>query len=426
MVAELVPPPPPLVGCLDALDAVLDDMPTSAYADLDPATLRHAVDRLRRLKARITGQELAAVRALDTGSDDQTRTGEMLARGFGRDKRDADRSVRVANHLSAAPATEDALAAGELAESQAAVIAGTMAGLPDDVTPQQRHACEKSLIADAKRFPIKDLRQRALRISDTFKEPADAAADEDEALKARERRAWARTEAWLVDDHDGTWRFGGRLPALHGEMLKSALDAIAAPRRRHLTPEQERDQDQLTYPQRVGRAFAHLIERLPTDKLPTTGGTPAVITVNIDLQDLRNKVGAATLTTGTRVSSGELRRLACNHAILPMVFNGTTLPLDMGRAKRLFTPAQRIAIANRDLGCTAPGCEAPPGWCEAHHWQDDWANGATTNINDGTLLCSRHHHQAHHDNWQFRKAPDGIIEIRKPHGLWQRNHRWRP
>jgi hypothetical protein len=426
VVAELVPPPPPLVGCLDALDDVLNEMPIDAYADLDPATLRLAVERLRRLKARVTAQEMAAVRALDAGLGDKARTGEMLARGFGRDQCEANRTVRVAKSLLAAPRTEDALASGELAETQAAVIAGAIANLPGTVTPQQRQACEASLIADAKRFPIKDLRQRALRISDAFREPAEAAADEDEALRLRERKAWARTQMWLADDADGTWRFGGRLPALHAEMLKSALDAIAAPRRRHLTTDQERDQDELTYPQRMARAFATLIERLPTDKLPTTGGTPAVITVNIDLDDLKKRVGAATLTTGTRISSGELRRLACNHGILPMVFDGKPLPLDMGRAKRLFTPAQRIAIANRDLGCITPGCEAPPGWCEGHHWRQDWANGATTNIGDGALMCSRHHHQAHDENWQFRQAHDGIIEIRKPGGLWQRNHRWRP
>ncbi|WP_332662314.1 HNH endonuclease signature motif containing protein [Aeromicrobium sp.] len=426
MVAELVPSPPPVVACLDALDEVLDSMSTDAYALLDPGLQRTAAERLRRIKARVTGQELAAIRALDAGLGDKTRTGEVLARGFGRDKHEADRSVRVAKALSAAPRTEDALASGELAETQAAVIAGAMDGLPDTVTPDQRDACETTLIADAKRFPIKDLRQRALRVTDVFKEPAEAAADEDEALRLRERSAWARTEMWMADDKDGTWRFGGRLPALQAEMLKSALDAIAAPRRRHLTAEQERDQDQLTYPQRMGRAFAALIERLPTDKLPTAGGTPAVITVNIDLDDLRRKVGAATLTTGTRISSGELRRLACTQGMLPMVFNGASLPLDMGRSKRLFTPAQRIAIANRDLGCVTPGCEAPPGWCEGHHWRQDWAHGATTNIDDGALLCSLHHHQAHDQDWQFRLAADGIIEVKKPRGLWQRNHRWRP
>jgi hypothetical protein len=97
MVAELVPSPPPLVGCLDALDEVLDSMATDGYADLDPTLQRHAVERLRRLKARVTAQEMAAVRALDAGLGDKARTGEMLARGFGRDQYEANRTVRVAD-----------------------------------------------------------------------------------------------------------------------------------------------------------------------------------------------------------------------------------------------------------------------------------------------------------------------------------------
>ncbi|MEV7396994.1 DUF222 domain-containing protein [Aeromicrobium sp. NPDC092404] len=426
MVAELVPQPPPLVGCLDVLEEVLDSMAVDAYASLDPVLRRSAAERLRRLKARITAHELAAVRALDAGLGDRARTGDLLARGFGRDTYEANRTVRVAKTLSSAPRTEDALAAGDLAEPQAAVIAGAMDNLPDDVTPAQRDACETTLIADAKRFPIKDLRQRALRITDVFKPPAEAAVDEDQALRLRERRAWGRTEMWMVDDHDGTWRFAGRLPSLQAEMLKTSLDAIAAPRRRHLTAEQEREQDELTYTQRMGRAFAHLVEHLPVDQLPTTGGTPALVTVNIDLEDLKSQAAAATLTTGTRISHTELRRIACNQGILPMVLNGAPLPIDMGRSKRLFTPAQRIAIANRDHGCVAPGCEAPPGWCEAHHWRTDWAHGGTTNINDGTLLCSRHHHQAHNEAWQFRQHTDGHIQTKTPHGIWQTNHRWRP
>ncbi len=103
MVAELVPSPPPLVGCLDALDEVLDSMPTEAYAWLDPALQRHAAERLRRIKARVAAQELAAVRALDAGLGDKARTGDLLARGFGRDTWEANRTVRVAKTLSSAP-----------------------------------------------------------------------------------------------------------------------------------------------------------------------------------------------------------------------------------------------------------------------------------------------------------------------------------
>jgi hypothetical protein len=378
MVAELIPMPPKAVACLDALEAVIDSMSLDAYADLDARTVRSVVDRIRRAKARLGAHELAAVRELDTSRGENGRTGEELARSFGRDQSEGNRTVRNAKVMSSARKTENALAAGELAETQAAVIAGAMAGLGDDVSAEQRDACEESLIEDAKKLPI------------------------------------------------GTWRFGGRIPSMHAEILKQALDAYAAPRRRHLSPEQERHQDQLTYGQRLGRAFCALIEHLPVDQMPRSGGTPATVTVSVDLDDLKTKVGAATLSTGTRISSGELRRLACSQGILPMVFNGASVPLDMGRSRRLFTPYQRMCQDQRDLGCVVPGCEAPPGWCEGHHWKQDWADGGTTDVNDGCLVCPFHHHQAHEQDWSFRLAPDGVIEVRRPGGIWQRNHRWRP
>ncbi|MET0931195.1 MAG: DUF222 domain-containing protein [Aeromicrobium sp.] len=426
MVAELVPTPPHAVACLDALEAVIDSMSLDAYADLDPTTLRSVVDRTRRAKARLGAHELAAVRELDASRGGKARTGDELARSFGKDQAEGSRTVRTAKALGGAHKTEEALAAGELAEPQAAIIAGAVSGLGDDVTAEQRDACEEALIAAAKKLPIKDLRQRALRATDAFKPKEEAAHDEDEALKARERRARQRTEMWMHDNGDGTWRFGGRIPDLHAHLFKQALDAYAAPRRRHLTAEQEHEQEGLTYGQRMGRALCSLIEHLPIDQMPRSGGTPATVTVIIDLLDLQKKVGAATLSTGARISNGELRRLACTQGILPMVFGEASVPLEMGRSRRLFTAHQRMCIDRRDLGCVTPGCEKPPGWCEGHHWKDDWANGATTNVDDGALLCSMHHHEAHEQSWSFRLALDGIIEVRRPGGIWKRNHRWRP
>jgi hypothetical protein len=426
MVAELVSDPPGAVACLDALDEVIDSMSLDAYADLDVRTQQLVVNRIRRAKARLGAHELAAVRELNASRGDRGRTGNAMAGSYGNDPGEASRAVRNANAMAGARKTEKALAAGELAENQAAVIAGAVAGLDDTVTEQQRDTCEEALIADAKRLPLKDLRRRALRAGDAFKPREEAARDEDEALKARERRARERTEMWLHDDGDGTWRFGGRIPDLHADLLKQALDAYAAPRRRHLEPHEQAAQDELTYSQRLGRAFCSLIEHLPVDQIPRSGGTPATVAVTIDFEDLKKKVGAAMLSTGTRISSAELRRLACTQGILPMVFNGGSVPLDMGRSKRLFTPHQRMCIDQRDLGCVTPRCDKPPGWSEGHHWKEDWVDGATTNVDDGALLCPYHHHQAHEQNWSFRLALDGVIEVKKPGGVWERNHRFRP
>jgi hypothetical protein len=130
------------------------------------------------------------------------------------------------------------------------------------------------------------------------------------------------------------------------------------------------------------------------------------------------------LATGERLSASEVRRLACTAAILPRVLDGTSQVLDQGRTKRLFTTAQRHTLADRDLGCTYPGCDRPPSWTEAHHldhWERD--NGPTT-LNNAALLCAKHHHHIHTENIPGR-VHDNRVEFQL-NGIWQTNHRWRP
>ena len=86
---------------------------------------------------------------------------------------------------------------------------------------------------------------------------------------------------------------------------------------------------------------------------------------------------AASLDTGDDLSAGEARRLACRAAIIPAVLDGASQVLDLGRKRRFHTEPQRIALAHRDRGCTALGCDAPPGLCHAHHDQP-WSRGGNT------------------------------------------------
>jgi hypothetical protein len=58
------------------------------------------------------------------------------------------------------------------------------------------------------------------------------------------------------------------------------------------------------------------------------------------------------------------------------------------------TAALWRALVVRDGGCTHPGCDRPPGWCEAHHIEH-WADGGTTTLDNLRLYCDRHHHDAH-------------------------------
>jgi len=95
-------------------------------------------------------------------------------------------------------------------------------------------------------------------------------------------------------------------------------------------------------------------------------------------------------------------------------------------------PAQRLAMADRDGGCTYPGCDRPPAWTEAHHI-DWWAkDGGATDLERGTLLCAPAlgvppacgGHWVHSENIHIRQR--GSQTEFHINGIWQKNHRWRP
>jgi hypothetical protein len=125
------------------------------------------------------------------------------------------------------------------------------------------------------------------------------------------------------------------------------------------------------------------------------GGVKAQVVVTIPLADLEEQVVGAGLTaTGELMSPGAVRRLACDAHLIPMVLGGRGEVLDLGRAARLFTPAQRRAVAHRDGHCTYPGCTRDSSWCDVHHlrW---WSRDGPTDVANAALLCERHHTLVH-------------------------------
>lgn len=440
-VASFVPVSHPLVDAVGALTRVLDEMAIDAWSGVDPVEVRRLTGHLMRIEARLQAHQLAAASVLEaSGLAKQvgaTSTGAMLAASFGGDRRAGDQLVRVAKTLEQSPRTGDALSRGVIGQSQAAIIASAVSGLPDDTTPDQRQACEDTLIGDAGRFTLTDLRRRALRITDQFKPALDVDQIENDALVERERRAWARSEFWMVDNRDGTHRGAFVLPDAQADMVRTAIEAISAPRRDHLhdhpgadaknSSESVYDRD-LSYRARMGFGFAELCGHLPTDQLPGRGGLGATLLVKFDYDTLNDGVQAASLSTGTRISAGQVRKMACRLGMIPLVFNGKSLPIDHGAEQRYFTKAQRADFDNRDGGCTFPECDRPPGWCEAHHAEQPFSIGKTTRLDEGVLLCPFHHHQVHDDGWAIRFNPaDGRPDYRHPTSdTWQRNQRWRP
>ena len=106
-------------------------------------------------------------------------------------------------------------------------------------------------------------------------------------------------------------------------------------------------------------------------------------------------VPPATVEDGTPVPMSELARALCDADITRIVMSAEAMPLDVGRTKRLFTPAMRRAAVARDQQCIWNGCTVPASRCQMHHlrwWDND--HGATSLANAG-LLCAHHHRLIH-------------------------------
>ena len=125
---------------------------------------------------------------------------------------------------------------------------------------------------------------------------------------------------------------------------------------------------------------------------------------------------------GTRARRVIAEALACFGFIRRILIDPTTgQALDVGRAHRRFTPRQNRALAIRDGGCMFPGCDRGVRWTEAHHLQH-WEHHGPTNLDNGLLLCRRHHTLIHTKNWTIERNPTtGQVTATRPDG--QQFHR---
>jgi 5-methylcytosine-specific restriction protein A len=148
---------------------------------------------------------------------------------------------------------------------------------------------------------------------------------------------------------------------------------------------------------------AHALD-CDADDIPTGGAT---VVVRIDLEDLESGRGFGLIDgiVGP-VSVETVRRMAADARVIPCVLDAQGEILDWGRAKRLFSVAQKLALTERDGGCA--GCGLPPGMTQVHHirwWERD---SGPTDLDNGILLCIRCHHRIHDDGWEIQIRGSGV------------------
>ena len=141
------------------------------------------------------------------------------------------------------------------------------------------------------------------------------------------------------------------------------------------------------------------------------GGAKATLLLTMGLTDLTERVGAATtmgsLDAGALLAPETARRIACDAAIIPVLLGTHSEVLDLGRAERLFSPAQARSVLLRDRHCSFPSCDIPGFWTQLHHvWH--WLDGGGTDLGNAALLCARHHTIVHRDRLTATVTPTGV------------------
>jgi hypothetical protein len=395
---------------LDRLEAVLDQLAGIAPEFRSTDEKQELLLRITRLIGRAEAERLRVLAAAD---DIAEVTGDRsTASWLATQTRDAHGTVRrhaaLGSALDAAwTRTGKALAAGEVNLAQARVIVEAMEALPEELGDDLVVKAEAYLVEQAGSFGPRELRLLGRGVLEHL---APEIADEAEyqRLVAEETRAQAATRLSFQPRGDGATDLHARVPDHVANRLRTYLDAYTSPRRSPLG-----EVDALPVAHRRGEAFVAFLENLSDTGLPTHGGTTTSVMVTLDLDTLLTGLGVATTSTGDRITAEQARRLACQARIIPVVLGTTGEVLDLGRSTRLFSPAQRKALAIRDKQCTTEGCSIPAAWCEAHHWKQPWASGGRTDIADGKLLCSFHHHRAHDPAWQTHHHANGATSFHR-------------
>jgi Domain of unknown function (DUF222) len=403
--------------------------PVSALGDHD---LAESIAELARLESRASALRMrlsveadrrqVAEQTADTGTD------AWLARLTGTTREQAAGVLRVARLLAEKyAATRTAFAAGDLRVEQVRVIVNAAEQAPAEATAEQVTAAEEWLVAKAtgaanrsgRPVDAKRLRQTARRM---FAAIDVELADRHEAiLLGRESRS-AEIETFfaLHDNGDGTYTGRFRIPELHGHLLTQTMQRLTAPRRlardRHgdlvVDESAPGSGNGANISETFGTALCELIEHLPAEGWTGAGGNGCEVIVKLDLEALLTGldsagVGVAHLDGGIAITAGEARRLACGAGLIPAVLDSDSLPLDLGRSRRLHTATQRRAFALLHDTCAVAGCTRPFAWCEIHHHQLSWSKGGRTDLDNGLPLCGHHHRRAHDPRFHLRSRPDG-------------------
>ena len=215
----------------------------------------------------------------------------------------------------------------------------------------------------------------------------------------------------VVQNGEGRFEATLDLDVTTGEELCAALDPLCRP-----VPLPDGSPDPRPIGARRAEALGQVLRTyLSQSRRPMSGGVlPHVTLIRPVTAGVSGDAGVDRLGFAGPVSAATAELIACDATLTSVIVDHSGVPLDVGHAERLFTPAIRKALAVRDGGCAHPGCGRPVSWCDAHHIQP-WSQGGTTSVDNGVLLCRLHHGVIHHGGWRVYLGRDRHPWFIPPH-----------
>jgi hypothetical protein len=418
-ISDLHPSPGPGVGPVRVLAevvAAVRDLDATWWTNLSDDELVATVELVEQARAGLAAVQAGAVAEADHRDLGKAKlcygsTGDWLTHLGGLRKGEGRRIVARAHALTGPlQATREALAAGTVSPEQAEVITHSIDALPSGTAVRARG--EATMLEHAGSFDATDLARPGRHLVHVVDPDAEDRRLERQ-LDREERTAHLTRFFSIAFAGAGGVRVKGRGSAEDGTLLKAALLPLACPTPAVDDPD-ENSHGELVHDPRDPRdprdAGARMWDALvttaqhalDTDLPPQSHGAPTRLLVTTSLEALQTGIADSAVQ---ELSVATIRRLACDAEIVPAVLGAHGEPLDVGRARRLVTPAIWAALVIRDGHCAFPGCDRPPLMCHAHHITH-WTSGGGTNLQNLALLCGHHHRVIHHSPWKVRLNED--------------------
>ena len=350
---------------------------------------------LRRVASRLEAEIARAVHAAAQGeawrAAGATSVEAWLASETQVSMRSARDQVRLADTLAAAPMVAEKMADGELSLDNARLL-GSVVG-------QERFADDADLLLELAAGSPRETRrglEQWMAMND-----AEGETEREEQLRLKRHLTFTPNSDGMVD-------VKGLLMPVDVAHIRAALE--------HIAGASYADETGRGHHTRIADALVELCQAYNSGTV--TGGRerPKVMMI-VPFETVVERGAARGTIIGVEATvSGEaVRQMCCDAELNRVVTRGRSAVLDYGTTTRFASDSQYYAMAARDGGCRWPGCDRPPGWCEAHHFKEVVKDDGPTDIDQMGLFCSAHHHYLHQPGWEL-VGDTHDLAIRKPDG----------